>query len=207
MQHLPEHLLFWYAKKHHQLASEAAGEDVSKYMRDPANTGEFDRLMAATTQHVLAAAAAEFKGLPERLQALVQRMQQYQPPPPMDPAHAEVQVAQAETQAKQAATQAQTQVGMANVQAKQAQIQQQAQDSAASRAADLQKAQLDAQTKSQAAQEAAAAASARQQGSDQTKIQTTQMDNQTAEAIVAFEAQTGHKSNVTDGVAVGKKSP
>jgi hypothetical protein len=207
MQHLPEHLLFWYAKKHHQVASDAAGDDVSQYMRDPANTGEFDRLMAASTQHVLQAADKEFAGLSQRIQTLVQQMQQYQPPPPMDPAHAEVQVAQQETQAKQAATQAQTQIGMANVQAKQAATQQQAQDAAADRAAQMQKAQLDAQTKSQAAQEAAAAAGARQQGSDQTKVQTTQMDNQTAEAIVAFEAQTGHKSNVTDGVAVGKKSP
>jgi hypothetical protein len=207
MQHLPEHLLFWYAKKHHMIASEAANEDISEHMKDPANAGEFDRLMAATTTQVLAEANKEFAGLSDRIQRLVQQMQQYQPPTPMDPGQAQVQAAQAEAKAKSDQTQATTQVGMAKVQADQAAEASRAQQAAADRQAAMAKAQLDAQTKQQTAQEAAAAAGSRQQGSDQTKIQTTQMDNQTAEAIVAFEAETGHKSNVTDGVAVGKKSP
>jgi hypothetical protein len=204
MQHLPEHLLFWYAKKHHMIASEAANEDVSEHMKDPANAGEFDRLMAATTTQVLAEANKEFAGLSDRIQRLVQQMQQYQPPMPMDPGQAQVQAAQAEAKAKSDQTQATTQVGMAKVQADQAAEASRAQQAAADRQAAMAKAQLDAQTKQQTAQEAAAAAGSRQQGSDQTKIQATQMDNQTAEAIVAFEAETGKKSNVTDGEAVGK---
>jgi hypothetical protein len=204
MQHLPEHLLFWYAKKHHQVASEAAGEDISQHMTELQATGEFDRLMAAATGKVLQAAEKEFAGISQRIQTLVQQMQQYQPPPQMDPGQAQVKAAQEESQAKQADTQAKVQIGMANVQAKQADTAQRDQQAAADRAAALQKAQLDNQTKQQTAQEAAAAAGSRQQHGDDTKLQVTQMDNQTAEAIVAFEAQVGHKTNITNGSAVGK---
>jgi hypothetical protein len=189
LQHIVEHLLFWYAKSFHQVGSAAANTDISAYMKDDDNAVAFDQLMAAANPHVLIGLQKEFGGLQQVLADLAQKAQQLAPPPPMDPGKSAMQVAQINTQSAQQVATLTTQQ-----RDKQAQIE-----------AGVK--QLDIQTRAQTAQAQQAAEAQRTQSQDATKVQTTNMDNQTAEAITVYDAQQGKKSDVTTGTAVGKREP
>ena len=103
LNHVKDHLALWYVNKTVELASQAAGTDISNLM-DPDNPEvdqEFDRMLAAADAHVEQSAMIELQAIPAIIQQAMQVLQSMQGQPAMDPnalAMAQIQAQQAETQ-------------------------------------------------------------------------------------------------------------
>jgi hypothetical protein len=203
MQHLKEHVSFWYAMQVHQVASETATQ-VARAMdtkagpvdigtlpqssADDPQVGRFyDRMLVKASARVMQQATDEpvIKLAVLTMQKLQQALQAMQPPPPMDPA----QAAAAETQRKAAADKADQQL-------RGQELQQQGQESQADNTARLQQTALQTQGQLQ-----------KQTMADDTKLQVTTQDNVVAQNIATEKAITGASTNIKDGTAVGKKGP
>ena len=98
LNHIKEHIAFWYATGVFEISSEATGLDLGEAMRnmkDPNERKAFDRMLAEASQTVSQEAQQVFDQLPQAIQQAQQTLQHLMPPPPMDPA---VQVAQQQVQ-------------------------------------------------------------------------------------------------------------
>ena len=191
LNHLKEHIALWYATHVFEVASEAAGRDISEFQqtKDAQVKQSFDQLLAATSQRVVPNAQAAFQAIPQIVQQAMATMQQLQQGMgPQDPA---VAAAMAEVQRK-------AQADQINAQTKQAELQLSAQ-----------KMQVSAQEQAQKMQQAAQREVLKQDRLDQrqraeleVKLITNREDNQTAKEIAAAEVISGEKVGVSTGTGI-----
>ena len=191
LNHLKEHIALWYATHVFEVASEAAGRDISEFQqtKDAQVKQSFDQLLAATSQRVVPNAGQAFGAIPQIVQQAMATMQQLQQGMgPQDPA---VAAAMAEVQRK-------AQADQINAQTKQAQLQ-----------LDAQKAQAAAQSNQIKMQQAAQREVLKQDRLDQrqraeleVKLITNREDNQTAKEIAAAEVISGEKVGVSTGTGI-----
>ncbi len=170
LSHVAEHISYFYVSQTVETVRMASGREAHELMsNDPVLKRKFDKLLAQASQTVVPTVAQAVQGVLPILQQAMQLVKSFQPPPPpIDPAQAALQAAQAETQRRTAADQAGHQIDAAKLQGDTAAKQQQV-----AVAADANQARRDV------AQVAA-----------QTKLQTTQMDVDSAEAIERRKAET-----------------
>ena len=191
IKHITEHILLWYAVTCYNTATEANnGEDISEFMntKDPEVEQAFDRMIEAANAKVLTSAPQYIGNIPQVIQQAQQLMQKLAPPPPqpMDPSQATLQKATMDNTTKQQ------------------QLQQQDKQFQTKLAADQQTAQQAAQDKKQAADTQAQAEIQRTGIETSTKVQTTEMDNTTAQTIAAAEIAAGKHTNVRNGEHIGE---
>lgn len=100
LEHLKEHLVYWYVTNAYEVANEAVKQDPDMKdkelsdlidSKDPEAMQEVDRLMATATMHTtIPHAQTQFKRIPEIVQQVQQLLQSLMPPPITDPAQAAV---------------------------------------------------------------------------------------------------------------------
>lgn len=178
LKHASEHIAHLYAQETGKLVDASVRDATGKGLLDVLSNStevkqEFDRLLAGASVKVIEAVDRVLQPILPILAQATQMLAKMQPPPPMDPAQAALQAAGAETQRKSAADQAGHQLDAAELQSKAALQQQQI--------------GILAQRNQVTSDNATLAAT--------TKIQTTEMDNQTA-LDVASAHRTG---GMTDG--------
>lgn len=196
LPHIAEHILNFYAVHTVNTVEAAARKKVGDLLsNDEDIKGMFDQLLGQASQIIVPEVEQAVSGAMPILLEAFQHLQQLQPKPPMDPALAAVQAAQAETQRKTAADQASQQQSAAELAAKThldaAGQQQQAQT-------DAEKLALQQQANAIQADRVAAIREG-QQMTAQTKLATTAADNQTAMDISSAKIESGHGSSMTDG--------
>jgi hypothetical protein len=178
LKHIAQHFLHFYASHTLELIRSAAGRHADDLdSNDVEVKAMLDRLMAMASQVAMPQIQAALGGTMQILAGAFQHLQQLQPKPPMDPALAAVQVAQAETQRKAKADQAGAQQDAAELASKNAIAQQGNAIKAEAVQASRDNADLAART----------------------KIATTQMDTATAKEIAEDRAAMGARSTYTDG--------
>ena len=120
LNHVKDHLALWYVNKTVEVASQAAGMDISNLM-DPENPEvdrEFDRMLAAADSHVEQSSMQELQAIPAIIQQAMQVLQSMQGQGGMDPAA----IAMAQVQAQQAETQRRAQADAQKAQYDQAKL-------------------------------------------------------------------------------------
>lgn len=200
MQHLKEHISFWYAMQVHLLASMHAtqvarsrdpkseaidiGALPQQAAEDPQIAQLYDKMLAVASNKVMQAAQSNQAiqlavQVIEKMQQALQQMQAQQPM--MDPSLAQM----AETQRKAKRDQGDLQLGQQELQQK------------------GQLGQGDQQVKLAIAQGEQTTTMQKAQLDDQTKVGITQMDNQAAQQVAAEKALVGASTNVKDGTQMG----
>lgn len=107
LQHLKDHMAFWYVTEVFNITTAAAGVDADKLFApdDPEITKVTDQLMAHASNQVLQMLQMDpqhpLNTLPPVIQQLAQLVQQNTPPPPMDPAQVQAQESQRKAAADQ----------------------------------------------------------------------------------------------------------
>jgi hypothetical protein len=102
LEHLKQHVAFWYVRSTYDMVKQALGVDPSEVMVDDPETQEmFDRLLAVSSLRVLQRAEMELAQLPGIVQQAMQMLQQFQPPMPMDPSAVQAMEVQRKTQQDQ----------------------------------------------------------------------------------------------------------
>ncbi len=191
LNHLKEHIALWYATHVFEVASKAAGRDISDFqkVKDPQVKQSFDQLLAATSQRVVPNAGQAFGAIPQIVQQAMAVMQQMQQG--MAPQDPRVAAQMAEVQRK-------AQADQINAQTKQAEMQ-----------LDAQKMQVAAQEQAQKMQQAAQREVLKQDRLDErqraeleVKLVTNREDNQTAKEIAAAEVISGEKVGVSTGTGI-----
>jgi len=191
LNHIKEHIALWYATHVFEVASKAAGQDISEFqkIKNVEVKQGFDQLLAAASQKVVPNAAQAFGAIPQIVQKAVGMLQQLQGMnTPQDPA---AQALMAETQRKAAADQANVQVKQAELQLAQAKLQKEVQES--------QQRQQDGLRREVLKQDRL---DERQAAELQVKVATNREDNDTAKQIAAMEAITGEKVGVSTGTGI-----
>jgi hypothetical protein len=190
LNHLKEHIALWYANHVFEVASNAAGRDISEIQKFNSTEVKqsFDQMLAAASQRVVPDATRAFGAIPQIVQQAMQVMQQMQGMGPQDP---RVAALMAETQRKAAADQG-------NLQIKQAELQLEAQ-----------KTQVGSQEQAAKMQQAAQREVLKQDRLDQrqaaelqVKMVTNREDNETAKQIAAAEVLTGENVSVSTGTGI-----
>jgi hypothetical protein len=181
LDHIKEHLLYWYVSDAYDVANkavkEAGGKELSELMssKDPEDGKELDRLMAvATKDHTIPAASELFKEIPTILQQMQQLLASLMPPP-MDPT-------------AQTVLAVQKQKGQDDLQKALAVEGKKDAREAANRQSDTN----DAALKENAAMQ-------RTQLESDTKKQINKEDNLTALTIAGGEIAAGHRSELSTG--------
>ncbi len=191
LNHIKEHIALWYATHVFEVASAAAGRDISEFQKvnDTDVKKSFDQMLAAASQRVVPDAQQAFAAIPQIIQQSIGMLQQMQGMnAPVDPA---AQAMMAETQRKAAADQANIQVKQAELQLAQAKLQKEVQDSQVRQQANMQR-ELIKQDRLD-----------KRQGAElNVKLVTNREDNQTAKEIAAMEAITGEKVGVSTGTGI-----
>jgi hypothetical protein len=213
LNHVKDHIAYWYVDSFVKLTSEAAGVDITKLMdNDDEEVGqEFDRMLAAASPMMNKIAMQELQSLPPIIQQAMQVAQQFAPPQMGDPTQAAMMAAQAtlkEVERKGQADQLKAQLdnqrlqmdnqrlqieGM-NVQLKQQeqafkQQLEQARSEMQQRNADAERA-----AKLMLAEQAEASKQAIAQQQAQVKVETNTADNQTALTIANMEIESGREA-------------
>lgn len=191
MNHIKEHIVLWYATHVFEVASSAAGQDISEFqkVKAPEVKREFDQLLAATSQKVVPDAARAFGAIPQIVQQAMGMMQQMQGmAAPQDP---RVAAQMAEVQRKSAADQADIQVKQAELQLAQAKLQREEQQVAQRQADNLKREMLKQDRLDN-----------RQAAELEVKLVTNREDNDTAKQIAAMEIVTGEKVGVSTGTGI-----
>lgn len=206
LNHLKDHIAYWYVDTFVKVTSEAAGVDVTKLMdNDDEEVGqEFDRMLAAASPMISQMAQQELAKLPPIIQQAMQVAQQFAPPQMGDPTQAAMMAAQAqvqEVQRKAQADQLKSQLDQQRLQMDQMRVQidnqrlqfeqQMAQQSEAmrqrnadaDRAAKLMTAEQQEKAKLQVAEQQAA-----------VKVKTNTDDNQTALTIAQMEVDSSREA-------------
>jgi len=186
LQHLVEHITYWYLSQTVHIGSEAATKATGKKVdlgdltqfRDKDTMREMDATLAEASHHVMKDAQSALSKIPQVIQQAQAMLQKFMPPPPMDPGHAAIAVASANNQAKS----------------------QQAQ----------QKAQADQQSQSAENQAKLQQTILEQQGEEQntqaeiaSHERINQADNTTALEISAAKIETGHSTDLSTGTGIG----
>jgi hypothetical protein len=191
MNHIKEHIALWYATHVFNVASEAAGRDISDFQKVKSKEvkQEFDKLLAATSQRVVPDAARAFGAIPQIVQQAMGMLQQMQQGGmPQDPRVAAVM---AETQRKAQADQANIQVKQAELQLAQAKLQREVQEAEQRRSDNMQR-EVFKQDRLD-----------KRQGAElDVKLVTNREDNDTAKQIAAMEAITGENVSVSTGTGI-----
>ena len=181
LKHAAQHIAYLYVERTVQTVTQAAGVPADQLMsNDVGLKRSMDVLLAHASHNVVPALEQNLTATIPVIQQAMAQMKALMPPPPVDPAAAAVQAATAETARKGQADQANNQVEQSKVQ-----LQQEANAIAADRVA---------------AQREATATTA------QTKLQTAQMDNETAEQIAETRIASGAKPGYTNGESISKGS-
>ncbi|MEY2654400.1 MAG: hypothetical protein RLZZ524_1428 [Pseudomonadota bacterium] len=97
LNHIKDHIGYWYVDSFVKFTSEAAGVDITKLM-DPEDEEvgqEFDRMLAAASPTIIQIAMQELAKLPPIIQQAMQVAQQFAPPQMGDPTQAAMMAAQA----------------------------------------------------------------------------------------------------------------
>ena len=191
LNHIKEHIALWYATHVFEVASTAAGQDISDFQKVKSKEVKksFDQLLAAASQRVVPDTAQAFGAIPQIVQQAVGMMQQLQGMnAPQDPV---VAAAMAETQRKAQADQAQIAVDQARLQLEQAKMQ--------LASAEKQQRQQDNMQREMIKQDRL---DKRQAAELEVKLVTNREDNDTAKQIAAMEAITGEKVGVSTGTGI-----
>lgn len=191
VQHLSEHILFWYVTHMVDVVSQAAGMDiggiVKEHDKDKDVGVEMDKALAAASKKVVGNAGEAFKAIPAIIQQAMQKLQQMSQPQ-MQPDPTATTVAKIETAAK-------SQDNQANIQSKEKLAgQTMSTDAAQTQAEGAQKLQV-VQTQEQAADE-------RTQAEIDAHEKINSEDNATALEIAAAKIETGHSTNVSTGTSL-----
>ena len=190
MNHIKEHIALWYATHVFEVASTAAGQDISEFqkIKNPKVQKEFDQFLAATSQKVVPDANQAFQAIPQIIQQAMQIMQQLQGQnAPMDPA-----------QAMMAETQRKAQADQINAQLEQAKLQLQAQQAKVKQLENARR-QEDNMRRELLKQDRL---DQRQIAELDVKLVTNREDNKTAKDIAAMEAVSGEKVGVSTGTGI-----
>jgi hypothetical protein len=185
LQHLAEHLAYWYMTTVVEITSQAAGQDVGKLTRfkDPETSKEMDQTLAEASHHVMDQAKQVLSKIPPAIQQAQQLLHQLMPPPPQDPGQTALAVANANNQAK---AQQQQQKGQQDAQSQQSENQAKLQQTILEQQGDNQRADAD----------------------NQTRVQVNTADNTTALEISAAKIETGHSTNLSTGTGIeGHEGP
>ena len=170
LKHAVEHIAYHYVQATVATLRKAAGKDPSElFSRDPTVKARLDEVLAQASQQIVPEVEQAVQNALPVLQQAMTMMKAMMPPPPVDPAAAAVQAATAETQRKGAADQAGNQLDAAKLQADTSNQQQQ-------NAIQAQRNQI---------------MSDNADAANQTKIATTEADNQTALTISEDRAMSG----------------
>lgn len=191
LNHIKEHIALWYATHVFEVASKAAGQDISEFqkIKDVEVKQGFDQLLAAASQKVVPNAGQAFGAIPQIVQQAMGMLQQMSGMnAPQDPRMA---VQMAETQRKSAADQAAMQVKQAELQLEQAKLQ--------LAAAETQQRQQDNIKRELLKQDRL---DNRQAAELEVKLSMNDSDNDTALKIAAMEAITGEKVGVSTGTGI-----
>jgi hypothetical protein len=191
MNHIKEHIVLWYATHVFEVASSAAGQDISEFqkVKAPEVKREFDQLLAATSQKVVPDAARAFGAIPQIVQQAMGMLQQLQGMgAPQDP---RVAAQMAEVQRKTAADQASIQVKQAELQLAAAKLQREEQQVAQRQQDNMRREMLKQDRLDN-----------RQAAELDVKLVTNREDNDTAKQIAAMEAVTGEKVGVSTGTGI-----
>ena len=191
LNHIKEHIALWYATHVFEVASKAAGQDISEFqkIRDVEVKKSFDQLLAAASQKVVPNASQAFGAIPQIVQQAMGMLQQLSGMnAPQDPRMA---AQMAETQRKAAADQASLQVKQAELQLEQAKAQQAAAETAQRQSDNLKREMIKQDRLDN-----------RQAAELEVKMTTNREDNDTAKQIAAMEAITGEKVGVSTGTGI-----
>jgi hypothetical protein len=191
LNHIKEHIALWYATHVFEVASKAAGQDISEFqkIKDVEVKKSFDQLLAAASQKVVPDATQAFGAIPQIVQQAMGMLQQLSGMnAPQDPRMA---AQMAETQRKAAADQASLQVKQAELQLEQAKAQQAAAETAQRQQDNMQREMLKQDRLDN-----------RQAAELDVKMMTNREDNDTAKQIAAMEAITGEKVGVSTGTGI-----
>jgi len=177
LNHLKEHIAYWYVTHVHEVASAAAQTDVGvlSKIKDKGVSAEMDKTLAAASKKVVEGAAQALAQIPQVVQQalqMVQQLSQQNNSIPTDP----------NMQAKIASDE----------KVKTAQIQTQAQTAKENNQAKLQQTVLEQQGDDQRTQE-----------DIQAREQINSEDNATALDIAAAKIETGHSTNLSTGTGIG----
>ena len=191
LNHIKEHIALWYATHVFEVASKAAGQDISEFqkIRDVEVKKSFDQLLAAASQKVVPNASQAFGAIPQIVQQAMGMLQQLSGMnAPQDPRMA---AQMAETQRKAAADQASLQVKQAELQLEQAKAAQAAAETAQRQSDNLKREMIKQDRLDN-----------RQAAELEVKMATNREDNDTAKQIAAMEAITGEKVGVSTGTGI-----
>jgi len=205
LNHIKEHIAFWYAEEVYKVADADANFDVAKAMRemdDKETKQAFDQMLAEASLNVALKAQEAFASLPPVIEQAIAAIQSIQPPAPPDPA---TQAAMADIQMRGQVEQAKAQLEGQKLQLaaqqeqnrlalEQAKMQGAQQEQAARLQLEQAKLQNDLQLEQMRADNSDTAKAAE----IQAKIAMNNADNQTAMDLAAMEIanQTNVASNL-----------
>lgn len=216
LQHIQEHMVLQYAQAIMEATSAAMSTvkghevDVTEMFKEKDKTlsALLDKLFAEASGPVMDNLAKTFAQIPQIVAPAMQLLQSLQPPMPMDPSN----VMQLETKRKEAADQAKNTLENAKLQLaqKEGETDQAFKERQfaleASRAGsedDTKRRNIELSATQIASDARMKAAAIQQKGEDMDKrVGMNTADNETAKQIVAFEAATGEKSNLSTGTGV-----
>ena len=178
LEHLREHMVLWYVSHTIDVASEAAGQDISEIQRamKPEDKKEFDRMLAAASQSVVNEANSTMEQIPKIIEATVKYLQSLAPPP-QDPAS---ELAKAELQRKQQADQQNAQIEQMKVQSNQQ--------------GDQARLSIEAMKQDREDQ--------RKQSEIAARMKMNADDNDTAKQLAALEVASGERIAVSTGTGI-----
>jgi len=183
LNHIKEHVVFWYAEEVYRTANDTADFDIEKAMKelnDKETRQAFDQMLAEASLNVALQAEKAFASLPAVITQATQMLQQLAPPPPQDPS---VAAAMADIQMR-------GQVEQAKAQLEGQKLQLAAQQEQSKMALE--------QAKMQSAQQEAAARSQLEQAKMQSDMQFEQMREQNNDTAKAAEIQAKIAMNNAD---------
>lgn len=204
MNHLKEHIAFWYSSEAFKIADRAANSDIKedmKNLKDKDEKQSLDRLLAESSITVSQAADQAMQALPPVIEKAMKIMEALQPPPPMDP-----------TQAAMAEVQRKASVDQATLQLKGAELQTKNQAMSVKIAGEQQDRQLEAaklNLMAQSQQQDNQSKIMQQEAEDRrkaaeltTREKMNTQDNITAMELAKLEVATGEKFAVSTGTGI-----
>ncbi len=183
LNHLKEHIAFWYAEEVFKEADNREGFDLQEAMKeikDKETKQAFDKLLAEASLNVSLQAENAFSSLPPVIEQAISAIQSIQPPTPPDPA---TQAAMADVQMRGQAEQAKAQLEAQKIQLSAQQQQNKAQMDMAKLQSDMQQEQVRQQ-----------AENARDAADRQAKIAMNDADNQMALQLELLNLRHGQQA-------------
>lgn len=221
VEHLKQHVVFWYVSTVYDTIKNALGVDPKAVMVDDSETqAMFDRLLAVASRQVIDMASQQLEKVPPVIQQAMQMLQQMQPPMPMDP----TAVSAMDVQRRQVADQMKDQNEKKRLELNEAKLAMDAEERQRREAMDAAKIAADAQNKDEQAQQrdrhvAAQIEADMSKTADQLDLQfqvadmnnasrerMNREDNATAMAIAEAEIESAEKVQVSTGTGINPGS-